>query len=535
MNITHKFYVRKVDYMKKSLIFALVYSFCFATQAPTLANDAITVKYNGNLIAFDVPPQAIDGRVMVPLRAIFEHIGAEVEWENSTKTATARKDDHTIKCTLDSNEMYIDGESNYIDVAPCVVDERILVPVRFMTEALSCDVEWDGNSKSVIISDVSGNLNNAELWQKGGLKGTGEFYKSNKTLLTKEFLSSNVSAVYAENNCVFYPIIYDENENFLGFWNGSDIVQSASKTTFYINVDAIKPNKVKIMMKKTDNTEVAAEDSMNIRFLSKSAVEDFCQPATLTFIDDDGAKNALENWESITDEIGIKITSALVTGVMGDATHVSWDDVARLQSKGYEFVSHTHHHINLTEKTEEQINTELSDSITALREHGCESRYLVYPYNAINKDLMPLVNSYFDAGIGLGSGETDNSIPIYTFHIRRYSINNTDVSIEKEHNGKTVSVHSFKSLDTLKNYIDDAIINGGWVIIMTHLRNDDRFYFDEDVRNNIIELCNYARQNNVEIKTFGEAFERFKNRSEEGTIYDSNYRIVDCNGILHYK
>ena len=503
-------------------------------QNPVFADELISVKYNGAKIAFDVPPQAIEGRVMVPLRAIFEYIGAEVQWDNWTKTATATKGNHVVKCTLDRNEMLVDGEIRYMDVVPSVINERILVPVRFMTEALSCNVDWDNATKTVLITDKNINLNSPELWKKGGLTGTGEFYKSNKAIITTDFLPADVSLVYAENNFMFYPAIYTEAGEFIGFWNGSDIVQSASKTMFYINVDALKPYKVKIMLKKTDGTEMALEEYDNLHMLSKEQAQDFYSP-TLTFIDDDGALNSLENWESICDEVGINITSALVTNTIGKGAHASWDDIARLQKKGFEFVSHTHNHINLTKSTKTKIVTELTSSIDALKEHGCESKYLVYPYNAITPELMPLVKKYFEAGIGLGSGKTDNTIPIYTYHIRRYSINNTDISVEKEYNGEIVSAHSFKSLDKLKDYIDDAVINGGWVIIMTHLRNDKSFYFDEEIRANIIELCNYAQGKGVEIKTFGEAFERFKNHSEEGTIYDTNYRIVDCNGVLHYK
>ena len=527
---------RKEIHMKKffSLIAGCFFALVLLVQNPVFADQLISVKYNGENIVFDVPPQAIEGRVMVPLRAIFEYIGAEVEWDGWTETATAKKDNNIIKCTLNRNEMYINGESRYIDVAPCVINERILVPVRFMTEALSCDVVWDGETNTVLISDESTSLNNPELWKKGGLTGVGDFYKSAKSLVTDDFLSQDVSLVYSENNFVFYPAIYTEAGEFIGFWNGSDIVQSASKTMFYINVDALKPYKVKIMLKKTDGAEISVEECKNLHMLNKEQAQDFYSP-TLTFIDDDGALNSLENWESICDELGINITSALVTNTIGKGAHASWDDIARLQKKGFEFVSHTHNHINLTKSTKTKIVEEFISSISALREHGCETKYLVYPYNAINKDLMPLVDQYFDAGIGLGSGKTDNSIPVYTFHLRRYSINNTEISVEKEYNGEIVSVHSFKSLDELKDYIDDAVINGGWVIIMTHLRNDESFYFDEEMRANIIELCNYATEKGVEIKTFGEAYEQFKNKSEEGTIYDANYRIVDCNGVLHYK
>lgn len=374
------------------------------------------------------------------------------------------------------------------------------------------------------------------VWKKGGYTGTGSFYKSSNTMVTEDYVPEDAHLIYAENNFVFYPVVYDTNDNYLGFWDGSDIVQSATKTVFYINAEGLAPNKLKLMVRKNDETEISAEEcSSNIHFLNRASAKNFAAGPTLTFIDDDGSKEALENWESICDELGINITSALVTNSVGVGGHASWEDVERLQSKGFEFVSHTHNHINLTTTSAEKIETELSETIKALKEHGCEYRYLVYPYNAINTDLMPLVGRYFEAGVGLGSGKTDNSLPIYTYHIRRYSINDSSITVEKEYNGEIVSAASFKTLDTLKNYIDDAVVNNGWMIIMTHLRNDENFYFDDAMRSNIVELCNYAVERGVEIKTFGEAFDDFRNRSEEGVIYDANYEIVDCNGVLHYR
>lgn len=522
--------------MKKNflLYLAFVFILCYTFQSSVFAVNEITVQYNEKNIDFDIPPQIINERVMVPLRAIFEHLGADVEWDDWTQTATATKDKKIIKCTLNRNEIFIDGEYKYIDVPPCVINQRILVPVRFISEALSCDVLWDSEAKCVLISNQNGDLNNPLLWQRGGYTGSGDFYKSTKILSTKDFLPDNANLVYAENNFTFYPVIYDENEEFLGFWNGSEIVKSASKTVFYLNVGALKPYKVRLMLRRTDGEDILVEDCISLHILNENEAQSFYSP-TLTFIDDDGALDSLKNWESICDELGISITSALVTNTVGKGAHASWDDIEKLQDKGFEFVSHTHNHINLTKSSNTKIVNEFTRSINALKKHGCETKYLVYPYNAINKELMPLVNTYFEAGVGLGSGKTDNSIPIYTYHIRRYSINDTNISVEKEFNGEIVSVHSFKSLETLKDYIDDAVINGGWVIIMTHLRNDESFYFDKDIRTNIVELCKYAMQKGMSIKTFGEAFERFKNQSEESTIYDASYRIVDCNGVLHYK
>lgn len=248
---------------------------------------------------------------------------------------------------------------------------------------------------------------------------------------------------------------------------------------------------------------------------------------TLTFIDDDGALEALENWESIADEIGVKPTSALITGNIGNGNGAaSWDDVARLRNKGFEFISHTHGHIDVTTNAEETCLTDFENSIEALREHGCESRYLVYPYNNINEAKIPMIKKYFSAGIGLVG--THNKLPVYTYWLRRY-----DICGEKGADGK----YAFKDLATLKSYIDTTIIDGGWVIFMTHLRNDDLFYHNEESRQLIIDLCKYATKKGMAIQTFGEAFEQYKNVIEQSTksVYDDEYYIVDCNGDIHSR
>lgn len=404
------------------------------------------------------------------------------------------------------------------------------------TTAPTVEATVSGNNGS---EDDSGETfeieNNPSMWEKGAYTGTGSFYKSANIMVTKDYVPEGTHLIYAENNYLFYAVVYDENGNYLGFWDGSDIVPSASKTMFYINAEGLAPNRLKLMVKKNDGSNITVDECNNIHFLNESSSKSFALGPTLTFIDDDGAKEALENWESICDELNIRITSALVTNGMGEGKRASWEYVKALQAKGFEFVSHTHNHINLTESTEEKIRQEFEKTLGAFKDNGIACKYLVYPYNAINSSLMPLVSEYFEAGVGLGSGKTDNSLPIYTYHIRRYSINNTDITVEKEYNGEIVAVASFKTLDTLKDFIDDAVVNNGWVIIMTHLRNDTDFYFDNEIREKIIELCKYAVQKGVEIKTFGEVFERLKNKSEEGTIYDAKYKIEDCNGVLHYK
>lgn len=85
------------------------------------------------------------------VRAIFEKLGAEVEWDDSTRTITSTKGDIVIKMTLDKKEMNKNGEIITLDVAPQIVGSRTLVPVRAISEAFDCVVDWDGNNRIVSI------------------------------------------------------------------------------------------------------------------------------------------------------------------------------------------------------------------------------------------------------------------------------------------------------------------------------------------------------------------------------------------------
>ena len=80
-----------------------------------LADDGISVYLNGEVIEFETAPQIIDGRTMVPIRAIFEKMGAEVTWNDSTKTAKAVKDGTSVSMTVDKSVMYVNGKAVSIE------------------------------------------------------------------------------------------------------------------------------------------------------------------------------------------------------------------------------------------------------------------------------------------------------------------------------------------------------------------------------------------------------------------------------------
>lgn len=137
--------------MKKIICSLLAVLCIFACILPVGAADDILVVLDGTQLTFDVPPQIIKDRTMVPIRAIFEALGAEVDWDAETRTVTATIDDYTVQCTIDQKTMIAGGEKVQMDVAPVIVDGRTLMPVRFAAEAFDCTVVWVGSARTAYI------------------------------------------------------------------------------------------------------------------------------------------------------------------------------------------------------------------------------------------------------------------------------------------------------------------------------------------------------------------------------------------------
>lgn len=113
----------------------------------------ITVTYNGEMINFDQKPVAENGRTLVPLRAIFNKLGATVDWNQATQTVTATKGEVVITLTLNNTTATKNGQPITLDVPAKALGGRILVPVRFIADCFNVTTGWDGNLQRVILTD----------------------------------------------------------------------------------------------------------------------------------------------------------------------------------------------------------------------------------------------------------------------------------------------------------------------------------------------------------------------------------------------
>lgn len=114
-------------------------------------NGGIKVKKDGKYLTFDQLPITVNDRTMVPLRKIFESIGAKVYWNETDQSITAIKGGKTIKMQIGNNTMTVNEKNITLDVSPQIVGSRTLVPVRAIAESFDMTVDWDGYTNTVNI------------------------------------------------------------------------------------------------------------------------------------------------------------------------------------------------------------------------------------------------------------------------------------------------------------------------------------------------------------------------------------------------
>lgn len=141
------------------------------------------VFLDGEAIVFDTKAMIVDGRTMVPLRAVFEALSMTVSWDDALEKVTAEKEGLEIILFIGSKIPTVNGKVVEIDVASYVLQGRTMVPLRFIAESTGALVEWDGSTNSVYITSQT------DL-SEGGLN------------LTYPIVDTGVTKLYSDNALV---------------------------------------------------------------------------------------------------------------------------------------------------------------------------------------------------------------------------------------------------------------------------------------------------------------------------------------------
>lgn len=380
-----------------------------------------------------------------------------------------------------------------------------------------------------IVIDSLAKLNQADynadsLWINKGI-ASGNYFSTNTRISTKSYIPEEVDYIVLNTDYHIFLHAYEENI-FKGAYSQGQFITSGTLYALSnkINLKSIKEEhptyQYKIsLFKKNGNDNITISESSNLKMFNRIYYNNVYIPEEkaknpkpiLSFIDDDGFAEAATNWEIIYDSCGLKPSMALITkSVNASSSQISWQTVERLKQLGFEFISHTNSHQNITTLNKSDLIEDLQTSINILKEHRCNSDFLVYPGNRHNLSTDTIVSTMFKGAFT--QEDKTNLLPLIPTALKRHSILQTHKVEIKDAKGNTQNVFPAKSDAELQAIIDEAINNGGWVVFMCHFYNNYSYGYhcDEEMRNTVIKLVRYAQSKGVQIMPVGEAFKNFK-------------------------
>lgn len=220
--------------MKKNICLLLFLMSLISMFNVVFAESNIKVIVDKVELQFDVPPQIINGRTMVPLRAIFEAMGAIVQWDEETKTISAYKNDAIILMQIDNNSIFKNYTTINIDVPPQIINGRTLVPVRVIAECLGATVQWDDSTSTVVITQVVPLLQSSNEITSITIHGN---YDNN--LLLKKGLLYKINFSYYPSSADDYQIdVSSSNPYVVIAWSGTKMLQPMNEGTSIITLRA---------------------------------------------------------------------------------------------------------------------------------------------------------------------------------------------------------------------------------------------------------------------------------------------------------
>lgn len=153
--------------MKKTIALFLTFALLmlFTTSCSAADNFTLTMQIGNPVMKINetekeidegrgTTPVIINDRTLVPIRTIIEEMGGAVHWEADTRDVIIALGDNIIMLTIDSQTAFVNGDMKILDTSPAVINERTMLPIRFISENLGCDVDWNGGEQLITISRI---------------------------------------------------------------------------------------------------------------------------------------------------------------------------------------------------------------------------------------------------------------------------------------------------------------------------------------------------------------------------------------------
>ena len=134
-----------------SIITAVILILSAIPITVSAASGGVAVKVNNKAISFpDQKPIIQNERTLVPIRFVAEALGYDVEWNETDNSAVI--DNGKIILYIGTNKAKINGKSVTLDVASTIIRDRTMVPLRVVAETLNCSVDWIGETQTVLVN-----------------------------------------------------------------------------------------------------------------------------------------------------------------------------------------------------------------------------------------------------------------------------------------------------------------------------------------------------------------------------------------------
>ncbi len=386
------------------------------------------------------------------------------------------------------------------------------------------------------------NVNRVELWESGSVaSSSGKPMRdpAHTRIRTKDFFDTHRLGVIRSEKLEFTLCAYGkETGGYIGAWTGSSF---STKNIIFVDLfrdfDLCAEYNIKLIARMKDGTTLAPEDAVDIECLPIlegrfDALENGAWSGGITFIEESGSMEAVRHWEQIADACGIRVAFAVETGKIGTPGYVTWNEMMRLQSRGFTFLARPNGDLAVGEVDAALLEADLAATVAAFAEHHIENRFF-FCSEGLDADGLAIVKQYFQAVVT--AGDSVNAMPLDTYRLNAYSYTDPDAVKELAVGEETHTVHAPRGADELHALLNSAAGHDSWVIFKTNFENDyaNGNYCDEDMLQSVIDLCCYAAQKGMRILSFDEGYDHFKNRLEIGSLADGEYYIVDHNGKVH--
>ncbi|WP_040951203.1 copper amine oxidase N-terminal domain-containing protein [Gorillibacterium massiliense] len=223
--------MKKIATLCLVLVISLLLNLTASAAAKDPQYEPVKVKIDGVLL--NAEAYSVKGRTMVPLRAIFERLGAEIKWNAEAQMVTAVKGQTTIKLVIGKATATINNKSVTLDVPPMLIKERTFVPLRFVSEALGGEVSYDAPNKMALVNTKPAECKSGVV-HSGKINSAGETWKACES---PHFVEGDFDISGLES-----PVLTIEAGAVVRFMNGASLfVGEVDPGGLVINGTADKP------------------------------------------------------------------------------------------------------------------------------------------------------------------------------------------------------------------------------------------------------------------------------------------------------